>query len=385
MMTGVVVSLQVYQLSHSSLEVGLVGMVEAVPILGIGLLGGAWTDTLDRRKLALWTSVAMALVSVLFTAQAAAGVHWLAVLYILAAAQAGLSALFMPTARAMLSALLPRERIPAAAVLSQMTFQASLVLGPLIAGFLTTATNFAVPYLVDAASFVVLIYAAIRLPPMPVRPIADAANSERESASVLGGLRFIARQPILSTVLALDLTSMVFGMPMALFPAFAQHQYGGGSATAGLLYASPAIGGIAGGVFSGRISRIRARGAAILLATTIWGLGVIAFGLTHVLWMGVAALAVAGSADMVNGVFRITLIQLNTPAELLGRVNSVSFVSGELGPSLGNLEAGAVAGALSVTISAVSGGIACIAGVLIALAVRPVLLRYRTDDHAGAG
>lgn len=382
MMTGVVVSLQVYQLSHSSLAVGLVGLVEAVPILVLGLLGGAWADTLDKRTLALWTSVGMSLVSALFTVQAATGLHSLAVLYILAAVQAGLSALSMPAVRAMLPVLLPRERIAAAAALSQLTFQASLVLGPLVAGFLTEATSFTAAYLIDAASFLALIYAAIRLPVMAVQRATAAGGSGSESASVLGGLRFVARQPILSTVLALDLTSMLFGMPMALFPAFAQHQYGGGSATAGLLYASPAIGGMIGGAFSGPLSRIRARGAAILAATAIWGLGVIAFGFSRVLWLGMPALALAGCADMVNGALRSALIQLDTPKKLLGRVNAVGFVNGELGPSLGNLEAGAVASAFSPTISAVSGGIACVAGVLIALIARPALLRYRSDDSA---
>lgn len=377
MMTGVVVALQVYALTGSSLAVGLVGLVEAGPIVAVGLVGGSLADVIDRRRLVLVATIAMAVIAGIFSVQAAADFGQLWLLYVLAAMQAGLAALTTPATRAMLPRLLPPERLPAAAALSQMTFQASLVIGPLVAGVLVGTVGLTTAYLVDTASFGYLIYAAYRLPAMPVTgglPVGLGA--------VLAGVRFVARQPILSTVLALDLNSMVFGMPMALFPAFAQHQFHGGTATAGLLYAAPAFGGILGGAFSGPLSLISRQGLAIVIASVFWGLGIVAFGLTHTLWVGVIALAVAGMADMVNGVFRTTMLQVNTPDDLLGRVNSVGFVTGEVGPSLGNVEAGAVAAAFSPALSAVSGGILCVLGAGLVALARPGFVRYRAMTTA---
>jgi hypothetical protein len=127
----------------------------------------------------------------------------------------------------------------------------------------------------------------------------------------------------------------------------------------------------------------------MLVAACIWGGAIAGFGLTTDLVVGVVLLAIAGMADMANGVFRATILQLDTPDAFRGRVNSVGFVVGEVGPSLGNVEAGVVAAITSAGFSAVSGGLACIVGsVLVALAT-PVALRYRastgTKAQAAAG
>jgi MFS family permease len=378
MVTAVTLSLQVYAMTHSSLAVGLIGIMEAVPVLTVGLLGGAWADVLDRRSIVLCCAAAMAAVAAVLAVQATADLRWLWLVYLLAAVQAGLFAFTMPATRAMLYSLLPQERVPAAAALSLITFQASLVAGPLIAGALVGTAGPGAAYLADAASFGPLIYAAIKLPPMRVK-----AEPGTGIGAVLAGLRFVARQPVLSTVLALDFGSMVFGMPMALIPALAQHQFGGGTATAGLLYASPAIGGILAGTFSRPLSLVRRKGVVVLAATCVWGLAITGLGTTHILVLGVSALAIAGMADMVNGVFRTTMLQTNTPDELLGRVNAVGFVGAEIGPSLGNVEAGAVAAAVSPSFSAISGGLLCVVGAGLALVLRPALLRYRAAPAEG--
>jgi MFS family permease len=378
MVTGVTLSLQVYAMTHSSLAVGLIGIIEAAPVVVVGLLGGAWADVLDRRRIVLFSAITMTVVAALLAFQADANLRWLWLVYLLAAVQAGLFAFTMPAMRAMLYGLLPPERLPAAAALSLITFQASLVTGPLIAGALVAVAGSGAAYTVNAATFGPLIYAAIRLQPRPMK-----ADTGAGIGAVLSGLRFVGRQPVLSTVLALDFGSMVFGMPMALFPALAQHQFGGGTATAGLLYASPAIGGIVGGAFSRPLSLVRAQGAAVLAATCVWGLAIAGFGSTHILVLGVFALAIAGMADMVNGVFRTTMLQVNTPDELLGRVNAVGFVGAEIGPSLGNVEAGAVAAAVSPSFSAISGGLLCVAGAGLALVLRPALHRYRVAPADG--
>lgn len=161
---------------------------------------------------------------------------------------------------------------------------------------------------------------------------------------------------MLRTALLVDLNDTVFGMPFVLCQALAVTRFGGGAQTVGLLYAAPTIGGLLLGVFSGPLSHIRRQGLAVLLAVGVWGMAIAGFGLTSLLWLAVVLLAVAGAADVVNGVFRTTILQVNTPDALQGRVSGAGYVVGAGGPRLGDVEAGVVAAVTSPVISAVSGG-----------------------------
>src|SRR5262249_47228574 len=191
-------------------------------------------------------------------------------------------------------------------------------------------------YLVDAASFAFALYAVLRLPAMP--PHGNGAPLSLRA--VMEGLRFIRHQPVIASALLVDLNATIFGMPFALFPALAATHFGGGPETVGLLYAAPACGGLIAAAGSGPLTHIRRQGRAILLAIAVWGAAIAAFGATDRLTLGMVLLAIAGGADVVNGVFRSTIIQVNAPDSLRGRVNSVGFVVGAGGPRLGDVESG---------------------------------------------
>ena len=379
MMTGVVIAVQVYALTRSSLAVGMIALAEAVPMLLLGLVGGTFADSTDRRKLVLATSSLMALVSAVLALQAALALRQLWLLYVLAAVQASLFSLDTPASRTFMPRLLRPERIPAAVALSQMSFQASLIAGPLLAGVTIAGAGAAAAYAADAVSFLLVIYAVWRLPPIPV-PGGRAAPGIR---SVIAGVRYVRRHPVLAGCLLLDINGMVFGMPMALFPALAHVHFGGGSRTVGLLYAAPAIGGVLGGVFSGPLSAIRRQGLAVLIAVGTWGLAIAGFGVTRTLVLAVPLLAIAGAADMINSTFRGTILQISTPDAMRGRVNSVGFVVSEVSPALGNVEAGVVAAATSPAISAISGGLLCAAGAAALGLMMPAFARYRARYQAG--
>lgn len=377
MMTGVVVAMQMYSLTHSSLAVGGVGLAEAVPVIAFGLFGGSFADTTDRRKLVLVTTWLTMAVSLLFAGQAVLGLEQVWLLYLLAAFQAGLFAVNVPATRTFMPRLLPPERITAGAALSQLSFQFSLVVGPLLAGGVTALTGAGVAYLLDAASFCFLLVAVVRLPPMT----AQEEGSSPGLAGVTGGVRYVRRRPVLSGILLLDISSTVFGMPMALFPAIAAERFGSES-SAGLLYAAPAVGGVVAGVLSGPLSRIDRQGRAGLVAVVVWGLSIAAFAGTGMLWLAMLLLAGAGAADMASGVFRSAILQLGTPDALRGRVNALGFVVGEAGPNLGHVRAGLVAQLTSPAISAATGGLACVAGAVLTAVAAPALVRYRDRTAA---
>lgn len=382
-MTAVAAPIQVYALTHSSLVVGLLGLAVAVPLITLGLLGGSFADAVDRRTLVLVTSSLLAVISLVFAAQALLDLRQVWLLYVLTAVRSGLFAIDQPARRAFIPRLLPPDLFPAAAALSFLSFQISLIVAPLLAGVIIAAAGLQTAYLVDAVSFIFAIYGVVRLRRMPPQPAVHGERAGGRAPAGIGavaeGLRFVRHQPVLAMVLLVDLNGTIFGMPFALFPALAATHFGGGAKTVGLLYAAPAIGGLLLGAVSGPLSHIRRQGLAVLVAIGVWGMAITGFGLTSWLWLAVILLAVAGAADVVNGVFRSTILQVNTPDALQGRVSSVGYVVGAGGPSLGDVEAGTVAAVTSPVFSAVSGGLACVAGVILLGLAVPDLARY--DAH----
>jgi MFS family permease len=374
MAMNVTVAVQVYDITQSSLAVGLIGLAHAVPLTVVSLFGASLVDAVDRRRLAMVTSSLLAVVALAFAAQSVLGLGLVWLLLALTMLQSMLFAIDAPTTRTFVPRLVRTELIPSAAALSQLSFQVSLVGGSVLGGAVIAATGTTTAYLLGAAGFLIALYGVGRLPPMPVQNGGSALRLR----AALDGLRFVARNRTLLTVFIVDLVATLLAMPMALFPALAAENFDGGPDVVGLLYAAPAIGGLLGAIFSGGMSRVRRQGVAVLVAAAIWGATIAAFGLTSMLWLAVSLLAVAGAADMVGGVFRTTLLQVETPDGLRGRVNALGFLVDQAGPNLGGVRAGAVAVVATPAMSAVSGGLACLVGVVLIAVLVPSFLRYRT-------
>ncbi|MFD9123479.1 MFS transporter [Kitasatospora sp. NPDC059571] len=369
-MTAVAVSVQVYDLTRSPFATGLVGLFSLGPLMAFGLWGGAIADTVDRRRLGLIGSAGLAAVSVLLAAQALLGLRAVALLYAAVAVQAAFFALSSPARSSMIPRLVPREQLPAANALNTVSMNLGMTVGPMLGGLLIGAYGAQSAYLVDAVAFSATLYAMWRLPAM--RPLGDRTGR----ASVLDGLRFLRSQPNLRTSFLADLAAMIFGLPRALFPAIALGFYGGGAGTVGLLVAAPAVGALAGALFSGWIGRVQRHGAAVLASVAAWGLAIAAFGLVRNLPLGLLFLAAAGCADTVSMIFRNTMMQVAAPDEMRGRLQGIFIVVVAGGPRLGDFESGSVAALTSPAVSVVTGGLACIAAVLLLAARRPAFLRY---------
>lgn len=363
-MTSLAVAVEVYDISRSTFKVGLVGLAQLVPLIAFGLYGGAIVDAFDRRRVTLIAQSGMWVVSGLLLVQAVLDVESLALLYALVALQSAFSAVSSPAQSAILPRLLPGALLPAANALSQLSFNLGFTLGPLIAGVLVGASHFAVVYAVDVVTFSAAMYAVWRLPPMP--PLGHVPRAGLRS--VLEGLRFLATRPNVLMTFLVDLCAMVLAQPRSLFPAVARSWYGSAAAV-GLLAGSTAIGSLIAGLSSGWLGRVRHQGRVVCLAVMAYGAAVAGFGLTRVLWLGVAMLALSGAADMVSAAFRGTILQDATPDEMRGRLQGVFIVVVAGGPRLGEFVAGTGASIFSPTVAVVAGGCACILGV-VALASR---------------
>lgn len=376
-MTALAVSLQVYDITGSAFSVGLIGFCSLVPLIVFGLYGGAVADTVDRRKLGLFSALGSFTLSVVLVASALVGVEHVGLLYAIVALQAVCFALNAPARASMIARLLPAEQLPAANALTTMTSTTGTLVGPMLGGLIVGWWGYRAAYTVDAVCFTASLYAMWRMPSM----LPDRKDGEaRKRASVLDGLRFLGTRPNLRMTFFTDLCAMVLAHPRALFPVVAVLWYGGDARTTGLLVAAPALGALLGGVFSGWLGRIRRHGLAILLAVGSWGAAIAVFGLTRNLWLGLLFLALAGCADTVSMVFRNTMLQAAVPDELRGRLQGVFIVVVAGGPRLGDFLAGSVADLASPAVAVTGGGVLCVTGVaLLALKWR-AFARYDARD-----
>jgi MFS family permease len=377
MLTAVAVPVQVYDLSHSSLYVGLVGLVGLLPLVVFGLYGGAVADVIDRRLLYLVSSLGTWAVTLLLLLQTILKLQSIAIILVLVAIQSAFFAAASATRGAIIPRIVSPELIPAANTLTFTVGNVGQVIGPLIAGFLVTRHNgFTYSYAIDGLLFTVALYSAVRLPPIP----PDGTATKAGLRSVIEGLKFIYSRPVLLMSFGVDIVAMVFAMPRALYPQVADDRWGG---NVGPLYAAIAIGSVIAGIGSGWIGKVRRQGVALTIAIVGWGLCVAVSGLAHSLWLAVVLLAVAGATDLVSAVYRQTILQSYAPDEMRGRMQGVFIVVVAGGPRLGDLRAGATAAATSVEISWVGGGLLCAVGVLVAaVAVKPF---WRYDAGAVRG
>jgi MFS family permease len=381
--TAVAVPVQMYALTGSSLWVGYLGVAGLVPLLVFALWGGALADRLDRRRLFLAAANLNWLVTLALLGQALAGMRSPALLLALVAGQSAAVAVASPTASAIVPRIVPLAEVPAANTLNFTAGTVAAVLGPLAAGLLIR-DDIAWAYGVDALTFALALWGALRLPPLPPAAGLRTSRATRfawrpgtSAGGVLFGLRYLARHKVLLLSFAIDIVAMVLAMPRALFPAAAQERFGGDAAI-GWLFAAIALGSALAGLTSGWIGRVRRQGLALICAVVAWGLAVAASGLARQLWLAVALLAVAGAADLVSAVYRQTILQTYAPDELRGRMGGVFTAVVAGGPRLGDLRAGAMAVPLGVTGAWVGGGLACVAVALALAVLFPALARYRT-------
>jgi MFS family permease len=374
--TTVAVPFQVFQLTGSSLMVGLVSAAQLGPLLACSLIGGSIADAVDRRRLMLVMQVLLGVTSVGLAVNASLGRPGVWPLFVLTAVSAGLSAMDSPTRSASIPAIVGLDQVPAALALNQSLFQTATVVGPAVAGVLIGAVGVGAAYWLDAATFAFAAATVWRLRPLP----PHGGGTRAGLASILEGLRFLRGRRALQGTFVIDVNAMVFGMPRALFPALGTGLFGGGAATVGLLYAAPGAGALVGALTTGWVSSVRRQGRAVVLAVVVWGASIAAFGAVSWLPLALVLLAVAGAADVVSAVFRNTILQLSVPDRLRGRLSSVHIGVVTGGPLLGDAEAGAVAAVTTPRVAVVSGGLACVAGAAVVARLLPELARWTVAD-----
>lgn len=372
MVTYVALPFQTYELTHSTLAVGLLSLAEFVPLMIMAFVGGALSDAFDRRRMVAIAELGSGLGVAVLLVNALLPHPRTWVLFAVAPILAALYGIFRPSLDAMVPRLVTKDELPAASALEGFRGTLGEIAGPALAGIIIATAGLPVAYAIDAATYGISLAALWFMRAIP--PAVDAPAVSLQS--IAEGVRYAwSRKDLLGTY-AVDIIAMFFGMPMALFPAIAEGF--GGAGVLGLLYTAPAVGSLLATATSGWVPRVHRHGLAIIVAASVWGLAIIVFGLAPDLWLALVSLVIAGGADMVSGIFRMTMWNQTIPDRLRGRLAGIEQVSYTSGPLLGNLEAGVVAALTSVRASVVSGGVLCVVGVALAAVALPAFRQYDT-------
>ncbi|MGW5641310.1 MFS transporter [Saccharopolyspora sp. NPDC003752] len=371
-LTVVAVLFQMWELTGSPLAVGAIGLVQSAAMVVFGLLGGALADAVDRRRLVLLTTVIQLLAAGLLAVHASSSVASMWGLLALTALQTAGGGLGAPARKTFVVRLLPAGQVGAGIALTNLAFQAAMLIGPAIAGVVVAQWGVGACYLLDALTFAAALYGVLRLPAM--RPQGETARPG--ARAIWEGWRFITGKPLLHGALLSDVLATVTAMPMALFPLINAERFGGRPETLGLFFSAVAVGGLAAGAASGMVTRARRPGAVMLAAAGAWGLALAGFGLAQPLWLALTCLAAAGAADTTSVITRGAIVQLATPDSHRGRVSAVDHIVGVSGPDLGNFRGGLVADATSAAFAAFSGGALCVVGIVVLALTNTSLRRF---------
>ncbi len=373
-LTTVAIPFQVFSMTHSSLQVGLVSLAQLVPLVVGSLIGGTLGDVMDRRRLMVISSALSALAAAGLMANALLPHPSLVAIYLISALAAGLLGLASPARTAAIPRMVRPELLVAAYSFNQIVIQVATIVGPAIAGILIATVGLPWTFGLDAASFGGLLVTSLLLRPLPPQHGGQTAGLR----SILAGMSYLRGRQALQGIYLIDLNAMIFGMPRALFPALAAGLFHVGPQGLGLLYAAPGIGALVGASTTGWAERVERRGRAVVVAVIIWGAAVAVMGAVPWLWVALVLLAIAGWADVISAVLRNTILQTSIPDAMRSRLSSFQMAVVQGGPRLGDAEAGAVAAVSSTELSVISGGVACVLG---AIAIARLLPGFWEERH----
>jgi MFS family permease len=376
-MALVALPFQIWQLTHSTLALGLFSLTELVPLLTLTLAGGAVADAFDRRRMVLVTETLQAFGVAGLLVNAALPHPSIVAVFLFATVVAACFSAGVGAMRSLPQRLVPEEVYAQAGALDSIYYGLGGVAGPALAGVLIGAAGLPLVYGIGTASFTATVVALWGLPPMPPHPDADRPGIR----SIVEGFRFVVREKVILGFFLVDTNAMVFGMPLGLFPAIAADHFGDAKLV-GYLYSAPAAGALVAGIGSGWVAHVRRQGLVVVAAASLWGVAIAGFAYADRFWLALVLIGLAGFADQVSAIFRNAMLLALTPARLIGRVRGIEFMQVASAPSVGNLEAGVVASLTSIRFSVASGGLLCVAGALASAAAFPALVRYEAKRRA---
>ncbi|CAM3809059.1 MFS transporter [Cohnella lubricantis] len=373
-MLSVVIGWQMYALTDSAYQLGLVGLAEFLPMLLLTLPAGQAADRYDRRTIVYICQLIESAVVVLLVLGSIQG--WIGSIHLLiAAALLGAARTFEgPASAALVPDILDREQLPQGAAWSASAMQTAMIVGPALGGVLVV-WGISGAYLISLGALLVSAVLIFFVKTIHFVKKLDAINVD----TYLSGLKFVFARKIIIGTISLDLFAVLFGGATALLPIFAEDVLHTGSLGLGLLRSAPAVGALVVSLILTRVSLERAIGKTLFASLIVFALATILFAVSDNLWLSLFALFLTGASDVVSVVIRSTLVQVNTPQEMQGRVNAVNSLFIGTSNQLGEFESGTMAGLVGAVPATVIGGIGTlVVAVLWMYWLFPVLRTQKT-------
>jgi MFS family permease len=371
-LTTVAMAWQIYLLTDSALQVGLLGLARAVPQIAGALVGGLVADALDRRRVLAAVQIGAGVVAAGLALLTLLGLASPPVLLAAAVLFAIGTAVETPSRQAVVPNLVASGELAAAIALNNTQRSVATIVGPTLAGVGLALVGPEVCYAVDAASRVAMVVALALI----VRPLQGGEMVRASLGALVAGVRFVRHQPVILSFMVLDFGATFFGTSTALLPIYAREILDTGPVGLGALYAAPSIGALIAGAAMSTVARVERAGRWVLLGVALYALCTVGFALSTTLWLSVVMLAGTGLGNMISAVLRGTSNQLLTPDYLRGRVAAVNSVFVQGGPQLGQFEGGLVAELGGARLSALTGGLGALA-LVGAVALMPSVRRFR--------
>jgi len=378
MITFVALPFQIKELTGSYWMVGLIGVVEIIPLIIFGLYGGVLADHVDRKKMIWVTEFGTLIATFILFLNALRDKPSVILIFVIAAIFAALSGLKRPSQDAILPRLVNHADLPSASALMSLRWQFGGIVGPAVGGLLVASYGASTGYLVDCVTFVISLALLARIKSVPPLTTRTAPSLQ----SLMEGLRYaFGRKDLLGTYVV-DLAAMFLAMPMALFPFWADAI--GAPWALGLFYSSITTGAVIVTLSSGWMRNYPHHGKAVVLGAFGWGVAIVAAGTTDSLFVVISCLVIAGAFDQVSALFRGFIWNQSIPDELRGRLAGIEMLSYLLGPLGGQARAGGMAAMTSLRTSIVGGGLLCVGFVLAIASLMPQFRNYdvRTNEFA---
>lgn len=370
-------------LTEAPIALGGVGLARILPVIVFSLIGGAVADSFKRTRILFITQTSAALIALSLGLFTQFGNITIWHIYALTALQAVAIAFDGPARQALVPNLVPARDLPNAFSMTSLAFQSGAILGPALSGFAIAYGGQEAVYYVNAGSFLAVIVALVLIGDIPQKASGRAKAVSWES--IREGIQFIWNKPIILSTMLLDFVATFFASANTLMPIVAVDILKVGVLEYGWLSAAQSVGAVLAALVVSQVRELKRQGAVFLGAVVVFGAATVLFGLSSSFVLAWGALAVTGAADSVSTIIRNTIRQLQTPDHIRGRMTSVNMIFFQGGPQLGEVEAGIVAQLFGAPFAIVSGGIACILGMMLIVRKWPALLTYNGDEPIVAG
>ena len=377
--TTVAMAWQIYELTDSSLQVGLLGLARAIPQIGLWPIAGLLADAMNRRRLMMGTEIGLFAVSMTLGLLTLAGHASPGIFYTATMMLGFFNSLETPARQSILPSLVPREELAQALALHGTQRYVPIIAGPSLAGVVLAFSGPAACYIVDAVSWLVMFLSAALLR----TKLAPGKGWSAVSLGSLGeGIKFVRGHGVIFPLMVLDFAATFFGNARALYPVYARDILFVGPTGLGALYAARAVGSLVSASALSFCRPIRLGGRWIFAGVMIYGVSTVLFAASNEFWFAVLMLALSGAGDTISAILRTTINQLSTPDELRGRMSSINSVFTTSGPQLGQFESGVVAAWLGAELSAMTGGLATLAITAGVAAAFPKVREFQISDDA---